>query len=47
MLALLVFACFVAIAGCWAVVADIRDEVRRFVRDYERGIARDIRSRVQ
>lgn len=45
--AVLVFCCFVAIVGCGMVLADIRGELRRLVKDYERTLAKDVRSRVQ
>jgi len=44
---ILIFCCFVAICGCWLALADIRLELRRAVREYERTLERDIRSRVQ
>jgi hypothetical protein len=47
LVALLIFCCLVAICGCWLVLADIRVEMRRAVREYERGLSKDVRSRVQ
>jgi len=47
MLALLVMCCFICLAGCWLVVADIRSEIRHLARDYERSLVKDVRSRVQ
>lgn len=47
LVAVLIFCCFVAICGCWLVLTDIRIEVRRVVREYERALSKDIRSRVQ
>lgn len=47
LVAVLIFCCFVALCGCWLVLADIRIEMRRLIRDYERTLEKDIRSRVQ
>jgi hypothetical protein len=45
--AVLVFCCFVALIGCSMILVDIRGELRRLVKDYERTLAKDVRSRVQ
>lgn len=47
LLAILAFCCFIAIMGCWSMLADIRGDLRLLTREYERSLAKDVRSRVQ